>query len=186
MNYHQVRIDPTAHIAPHVAIAGNVAIGKDCTIFANAALRGDYGTSITMEEGSNLQENSCVHVSTGNPVTIGRNATIGHGAIIHGCSIGDNTLIGMGSIIMDRACIGKNCVIGAGALVTEDTVIPDNSLAIGSPAKVRRALSETEIQKMCVHSGKEYAEIGRDMEKNGLMYSGATLPRNQANIARAE
>ena len=99
---------------------------------------------------SNIQDNSVVHVDAEHPVTIGDNVTIGHGAIIHGCEIGDNTLVGMGAIIMNGAKIGKNCIVAAGALVTQNTQMPDNSLIMGNPAKIKREVTEEEVAEYIV------------------------------------
>ena len=101
--------------------------------------------TIEIGEDTNIQDNCVLHTDTGFPMTIGRGCTIGHAAILHGCTIGDNTLIGMGAIVLNGAKIGQNCIIGAGALVPQGMEIPDGSLAFGSPAKVRRALTEEEI-----------------------------------------
>ncbi|RDB64433.1 gamma carbonic anhydrase family protein [Gordonibacter sp. 28C] len=185
MDYFQVSVEESARISPRASIAGNVRIGKDCTIFDNATIRGDYGSFITLGDKSNLQENCCIHVSDDAPVVIGWGVTIGHGAIIHGCTIGDETLIGMGSIIMDHACIGKHCVIGAGAVVTEGTVIPDGYMAYGVPAKPKRPLTEKEIQDICILAWQDYETIGVDMARQGLMYSGDSL-RAHSGIALRE
>ena len=138
-------IDTTAFIAKGAAIYGNVTIKKEANVWYNATIR-SIDDSILIGEGTNIQDNTVVHTDKGYQVSIGSLVTIGHGAIIHGCSIGDNSLIGMGSIILNGAKIGKNCIIGAGSLVTKNTVIPDNSLVLGSPAKVIRPVTEEEIQ----------------------------------------
>lgn len=138
-------IDTTAFIAKGAAIYGNVIIKKEANVWYNATIR-SIDDSILIGEGTNIQDNAVVHTDKGYQVSIGSLVTIGHGAIIHGCSIGDNSLIGMGSIILNGAKIGKNCIIGAGSLVTKNTVIPDNSLVLGSPAKVIRPVTEEEIQ----------------------------------------
>lgn len=127
-------------------IRGDVRINEDTGIWFNATLRGD-SNYISVGKSSNIQDNCVVHVSAGYPVEIGNFVTIGHGAIIHGCTIKDNALIGMGSIILNGAVIGENCIIGAGSLITKGTVIPDNSLAFGNPAKVVRTLTPEEIKE---------------------------------------
>ena len=157
MDYRQLKIDPEAHIAPNATILGNVELGRDVTVFAGATLRGDYGACIKVGDGTNIQEGVCVHLGATSPTTIGRGCTVGHGAIVHGCTIGDNVLVGMGSIVMDHAVIGDNCIIGAGALVTGGTQIPAGSLVIGSPAKVKRALTDEEIAANRVDA-EEYVE----------------------------
>ena len=138
-------IDTTAFTAKGAAIYGNVTIKKEANVWYNATIR-SIDDSILIGEGTNIQDNAVVHTDKGYQVSIGSLVTIGHGAIIHGCSIGDNSLIGMGAIILNGAKIGKNCIIGAGSLVTKNTVIPDNSLVLGSPAKVIRPVTEEEIQ----------------------------------------
>ena len=131
-------------IAPGAIVLGDVTLGKDVGIWYHATVRGDRA-SIVIGEGSNVQDNAVVHVDAEHAVLIGRNVTIGHSAVIHGCEIGDNSLIGMGAIIMNGARIGKNCIVGAGALVTQNTQIPDNSLVLGNPAKIKRPVTEEEI-----------------------------------------
>ena len=108
-------------------------------------MRGD-DNFIEIGENTNVQDNATLHVSEDAPLMIGNGVTIGHGAIMHGCTVGDNSLIGMGAIVLDHAVIGKDCLVGAGALVTSGTVVPDGSLILGSPAKVRRQLTPEEIQ----------------------------------------
>ena len=130
---------PTIH--PTAFVADNVTLGANSSIFFGAVLRADR-EDITIGAGSNIQDNCVVHVDNGYPVAVGDNVTVGHGAILHGCTVGDNTLIGMGAIVLNGAKIGSNCLIGAGSLVTQDTVIPDGSLAFGSPARVKGPLDE--------------------------------------------
>ena len=131
-------------IAPGAIVLGDVTLGEDVGIWYNATVRGDRAP-IVIGKRSNVQDNAVVHVDAKYPVTIGENVTIGHGAIIHGCEIGDNSLIGMGAIVMNGARIGKNCIVGAGALVTQNTIVPDNSLLLGNPAKVKRKVTQEEI-----------------------------------------
>ena len=115
--------------APDAVILGDVQIEERNAAYGFTPLCVREAESIRIGRGSNIQDNAVIHVDAGHPVRIGTGVTIGHGAIIHGCSIGDNTLIGMGAIILNGASIGKNCIIGAGALVTQNTIIPDNSMA---------------------------------------------------------
>lgn len=137
-------IDPSAVLLRGSVVVGDVTLGKDVGIWYNAVIRGD-AAPIVIGARSNVQDNCVIHVGPDTPAIIGEGVTIGHAAIVHGCTIGDDTMIGMGSIVMDRARVGKNCIIGAGALVTQGTVIPDNSIAFGNPAKVVRATTEAEI-----------------------------------------
>lgn len=131
-------------IAPDAMIMGKVRLGKDVSIWFGAVLRGD-NEEISVGAGSNIQEHSMLHTDMGFPLTVGQGCTIGHRAILHSCTIGDGSLIGMGAIVLNRARIGRNCLVGAGALVTEGKEFPDGSLIIGSPAKVVRSLSEEEL-----------------------------------------
>lgn len=127
-------------------IKGNVTIGEDTGVWYNATIRGD-SNRIVIGSRTNVQDNAVVHVSTGYSVNIGDDVTIGHGAIVHGCTIGNNTLIGMGAIILNGAVIGDHCMIGAGALVTQNMQIPDGSLAFGNPAKIIRNLTKDEMEE---------------------------------------
>lgn len=156
------QIHPDTFIAPGAAVYGDVTIEKDCSIWFHATVRGERA-GIQIGEGSNIQDNCVVHVDPGQQVEIGHSVTVGHSAVIHGCKIGDNTLVGMGAILLNGAVVGKNCIIGAGALITRNTIIPDNSLVIGSPARVKRAVTDGEIaanRENALHyvqEGKEYA-----------------------------
>ena len=127
-------------------LIGNVTIGNNTGIWFGAILRGD-NEPIYIDEDTNIQENTVIHVDKGACVKIGSGCTIGHKSIIHGCRIGNNTLIGMGSIILNHASIGNNCLVGAGSLVTEGKIFPDNSLIIGSPAKFKRELTNDEVEQ---------------------------------------
>ena len=137
-------IHPSTFVAPGAVVRGEVHLAENSSVFYNAVLRGDRAP-ISIGEGTNIQDNCVVHVEYDLPVTVGKNVTVGHGAILHGCTIGDETLIGMGAIVLNGAKIGKNCLIGAGTLVTQNAVIPDGSMVIGSPAKVKRPLTEAEM-----------------------------------------
>ncbi len=126
-------------IAPTAVLIGLVILEEDANIWFGAVLRGD-NEPIRIGRGSNVQENTLMHTDPGKPLTVGADCTIGHGAIVHGCTIGDGSLIGMGATILNEAVIGRNCIVGANALVTEGKVFPDNSLIVGSPARVVRTL----------------------------------------------
>ena len=127
-------------IAPTAAVMGRVILKKNASVWWGATLRGD-NDPIVIGEGSNVQDGSVLHTDTGSPLTIGANVTIGHMVMLHGCTIGDNTLVGIGSIVLNGAVIGKNCLIGANCLITEGKEIPDNSLVMGAPGKVVREVS---------------------------------------------
>lgn len=131
-------------IAPDATVVGNVHIGQDVGIWFGVVIRGD-NERIAIGAGSNIQEHTVMHTDLGYPLTIGEGCTIGHRAMLHGCTIGDNSLIGMGAIVLNGAKIGKNSLVGAGALVTEGKVFPDNSLIMGVPAKVARTLDDAAI-----------------------------------------
>ena len=135
-----------SYLSPCASLTGDITLGEDVSIWHHATLRADCGP-IRIGRGSNIQDNAVVHMDPGGEVVIGEYVTVGHSAIVHGCRVGDGTLIGMGAIIMNHARIGRNCIIGAGALVTQGTDIPDNSLVIGSPAKVKRAVTPDELEK---------------------------------------
>jgi carbonic anhydrase/acetyltransferase-like protein (isoleucine patch superfamily) len=131
-------------VAPDAIVIGDVEIGEDVGIWFGTTIRGD-NDPIRIGRETNVQELCVFHTDVGFPLTIGARCTIGHRAILHGCTIGANTLIGMGATVLNGARIGDNCLVGAGALVTEGKVIPDNSLVVGMPGKVVRSLTEAEI-----------------------------------------
>ena len=147
-------------VAPNANIIGNVRILPGASIWFGATLRGDNAL-IQVGIGSNVQENSVLHTDIGFPLIIGTNCTIGHQAMLHGCTIGDQSLIGMGSTILNGAKIGRNCLIGAGTLVTEGKVIPDNSLVVGAPGKVARVLNKTEIRGLLKSAHSYQANMRR-------------------------
>jgi carbonic anhydrase/acetyltransferase-like protein (isoleucine patch superfamily) len=133
-----------AWIAGSASVIGNVSLGAGVSVWFGAVVRGD-GEDITIGDLTNIQDLSVLHTDTGFPLTIGPGCTIGHRAILHGCTIGENSLIGMGAILLNGARIGRDCLIGAGALVTEGKVIPDGSLVLGAPGRVVRSLTPDEI-----------------------------------------
>ena len=143
-------------VAETAAVMGKVLLKQDATVWWNAVLRGD-NELITVGEGSNVQDGSVLHTDPGFPLTIGPHVTIGHKVMLHGCTIGDNSLIGINSVILNGAKIGKNCLIGANSLVTEGKEIPDGSLVMGSPAKVIKQLSE-EQQQGLIASAETYVK----------------------------
>lgn len=136
-------LHPTSFVASGARVVGAVTLGEGASVWYNAVVRGD-SAPVTLGAGSNLQDNVSVHVDAGHPVVIGRNVSVGHNAVVHGCSIGDDSLIGMGSVVLSGAVIGKSCLIAGGAVVLEGAVIPDGSLVAGVPAKVRRELTAEE------------------------------------------
>ncbi len=134
-------------VAPDAQVIGKVRLGVDASIWFGVILRGD-NEEIFVGPGSNIQDNSVVHTDPGFPVSIGAGCTIGHRAILHGCAIGDNSLIGMGATLLNGARIGRNCLVGANALVTEGKSFPDNSLVVGSPARLFRELDEIDVERL--------------------------------------
>ena len=136
----QIIKNGAVYIAPNATVVGDVTLDNNTSVWYGAVLRGDCG-AIRIGEGTNIQDNCILHSET----SIGKGCTVGHGAIVHGCNIEDNALIGMGAIILNGAKIGKNCIIAAGALVPQNKEIPDNSLVMGSPGKIVRQITEEEI-----------------------------------------
>lgn len=132
-------------VAPNANVIGDVILEKNTSIWFNATLRGDI-ENIYVGEGSNIQDGSVLHTDPGYPLKIGKNVTVGHLVMLHGCTIGDNSLIGIGTVILNNAKIGKNCVIGAKSLITENKEIPDNSLVVGSPGRVIRKVTDEEAK----------------------------------------
>lgn len=137
----------TYWVAPNASIIGNVSLGRDTSIWFGAVIRGDV-EPIQIEEGSNIQDNTVIHTDPDCPTYIGKNCTIGHKALIHGCIIGDETIVGMGATILSGARIGCNCLIGANSLITQNKEFPDNSFIVGSPARLIRSITEDEKKKM--------------------------------------
>lgn len=155
MAYEKRTYDESVLLAEGARVSGDVTLGREVNIWYNAVLRGDDG-AIVVGEGTNIQDCAVLHEET----TVGRGCTIGHGAIVHGCTVGDNTLVGMGAVILNGARIGSNCIVGAGALVTGKMDAPDGMMILGSPAKVVRPLTEAEIESNRA-SAQGYLEAAR-------------------------
>ncbi|MEI6093321.1 MAG: gamma carbonic anhydrase family protein [bacterium] len=153
-------------VAESADIIGEVVLCADSSVWYGAVLRADIA-KIELGDRSNIQDGTVCHVDYDKPVIIGKNVTIGHNVTLHGCKIGDNSLIGMGAVVLDGAEIGKDCLVGAGSVVTPGTQIPDNSLAIGSPAKVKRELTEEEVISI-KQNASAYVELAIEHDKNGL------------------
>ena len=151
-------------VAPNATVIGDVTLKNNSSIWFNTVLRGDI-ENITVGEGSNVQDGSVLHTDPGYPLKIGKNVTVGHMVMLHGCTIGDNSLIGIGAVILNNAKIGKNCIIGAKALITENKEIPDNSLVIGSPGKVIREVTEEE-KKAVAENTKHYQDNWKKYSKS--------------------
>lgn len=142
-----VRARGAHFVAPGAAVIGDVVLGENVSVWFNAVIRAD-NASIVIEDGSNVQECAVLHVDPSVPMHIGKRVTIGHKAMLHGCSVGDGSLIGMNAVVLNNAVIGKNCLIGANTLVKEGAQIPDGSLVVGSPARVIRQLDAETIAAM--------------------------------------
>lgn len=135
----------TAWVADSAQVIGNVVLGAQASVWFGTVVRGDMA-SITIGAGSNIQDTSVLHADAGQPVTIGERVTVGHQAVLHGCTVGDESLIGIGAIVLNGAKIGKNCLVAAGALVTEGKEFPDGSMIMGAPAKLVRQLTPEQIE----------------------------------------
>lgn len=156
-------IDPSAYIADSANIIGKAKIEANASVWFDVTIRGD-NELITVGENSNVQEGCVLHTDPGFPLDIGKNVTVGHQAMLHGCTIGDGSLVGIQAVILNGAKIGKNSLVGAGALVTEGKEFPDNSLIIGSPAKVVRTLNEEDFVRM-QRNASNYVKRGQLFKK---------------------
>ncbi len=163
MNYSYNQLEPeineSAYIAPGVRLIGDIKIGANCSIWPNVVGRGDMN-KIIVGDGTNIQDNSTLHVDFNQPLIVGKNVTVGHSAILHGCKIEDKCLIGMGATILNNAKIGSGSIIGANALIPEGKEIPPNSLVVGLPGKIIRETTEEERKKI-KESAKTYINLGK-------------------------
>ena len=141
------RIPQSAYISPEATVIGKVTLGERASVWPSAVLRADDDT-ISVGDNTNIQDGAVLHVDPGRPMTIGANVTVGHQATLHGCTIGDGTLVGLQAIVYNRAVIGKDCLIAAGAIIMEGKVFPDRSLIVGAPAKVHREVTERDLEAM--------------------------------------
>ena len=151
-------------VASNAVLIGKVILKKDANIWFNVVLRGDI-EPITIGEGSNVQDGSIFHTDPGCPLTLGKNVTIGHMVMLHGCEVSDDTLIGIGSTILNKTKIGKNCIIGANTLIPENKIIPNRSLVLGSPGKVIRQVTDKEIENIKINA-LHYVENYKKYNKN--------------------
>lgn len=157
------KIDPSVYIANGAAVIGDVTLGENTSIWFNTVLRGDI-ERIKIGKYTNIQDNSTVHVMSNYPTIIGDYVTVGHGAIVHGCTVGNNCLIGMGAILLGYCTIGENSVIAAGTVVTEHTIIPANSMVMGTPGRIVRPLRDDEI-KAIRQSAINYHLVAQEYKK---------------------
>ena len=153
-------LDPDAWIAPGAHVIGNVTLAAGVGVWFGCTLRGD-NEPMRIGANTNVQENCVFHSDPGFPLTVGTGCTIGHKAMLHGCTIGDNTLIGMGATVLNGATVGRNCLIGAGALITEGKAIPDNSLVMGAPGKVVRQIDEARARMLAASAAHYVANMRR-------------------------
>lgn len=153
------RLGQDAWVADSAQVIGDVDLGDNASVWFGAVIRGDTET-IRIGADSNIQDLSVLHADLGKPLTIGSNVTVGHQVMLHGCTIGDNTLIGIQAVVLNGARIGRNCIVGAGSVVTEGKEFPDNSLILGAPAKVIRTLDDAAAKKLA-ESAEHYVENGR-------------------------
>jgi len=167
----QPRLGQGVYIARGAVVVGDVTLGDFSSVWYNAVLRGDINR-IVVGHHTNIQDNSVLHLENELPCLVGNYVTIGHAAIVHACTVGDETLVGMGAVILDGAVIGRQCLIGARALVTPRTPIPDGSLVLGSPAKVARPLTEQEKEKLKL-SAEKYSENAAYCLRHGIGIGGA-------------
>ena len=161
------KLHESVFIADGAKVLGDVVMGEDSSVWYNAVIRAD-NARVTIGKQTNIQDGAIIHVDPDSPVNIGDGVVVGHGAIIHACTVGDHSLVGMGAIILNDAVIGKDCLIGAGALVPQHAVIPDGSLAFGSPARVRSALDEAaiaELHQAALDYQQEAMECKAEQEK---------------------
>ena len=149
----------SAWVAEGAQVMGNVRMAADASVWFGSVVRGDTET-ISIGEGSNIQDGSVLHADHGKPLTVGKHVTVGHQVMLHGCTIGDESLIGIGAVVLNGAVIGRHCLVGAGALVTEGKTFPDGSLIIGSPARVARQLTPEQIEALR-RSAQHYIENAR-------------------------
>ena len=156
---HAPEIDPSAYVADSATLIGKVTLEANASVWPGVTIRGD-NERITIGENSNVQESCVMHTDMGFPLMIGKGVTIGHQAMLHGCTVGDGSLIGIQAVVLNGARIGKGCLVGAGALVTEGKEFPDHSLIIGAPAKAVRTLTEEELQRLRL-SAQSYATRGQ-------------------------
>lgn len=159
------QVAASAWVAENAQVVGQVTLAEDSSVWFGTVIRGDTDT-ISIGRGSNIQDGSVLHADRGQPLSVGENVTVGHQVMLHGCTIGDESLIGIGAVVLNGARIGRNCLVGAGALVTEGKEFPDGSMILGSPAKVVRTLSPEQIEGLR-RSAKHYIENARRF-KTGL------------------
>ena len=154
LDEHTPQVHPTAFVADSAQVVGRVTLGEGSSVWFNTVIRAD-NEPMTIGAGSNIQDGSVLHSDTGFPLSVGERVTVGHQVVLHGCTVGDESLIGIGAVVLNGARIGKHCLVGAGSLVTEGKEFPDGSMILGSPAKVVRQLTPEQIDGLR-HSAQHY------------------------------
>jgi carbonic anhydrase/acetyltransferase-like protein (isoleucine patch superfamily) len=168
----QLQTEGDYWIADNATVIGSVVLKNNASVWFNVVIRADNDI-ITIGENSNIQDGSVLHTDAGVPLTVGKNVTVGHKVMLHGCTIGDNTLIGINAVVLNHAKIGKNCIIGANALITERQEIPDNSLVVGSPAKVVKMVSEGQammLQMSALHYVQNFKRYQTQLKPDPINY----------------
>lgn len=175
-----VEVNPDAALAHNATVMGNVHLAEKVSVYPNSVIRAD-NYEIAIGNETNIQDNCTVHVSVSGPCHIGSKVTVGHNAIIHGCIIEDECLIGMGAIVMDHARVGRGSVIGAGALVPEGMEVPPYSLVVGIPARIKRSITPEEHKEQ-LRQCQMYVEESQAMAQAGVFYFGSSIPFDHATI----
>ena len=171
------QVPASAWVADSAQVMGNVVLGEDASVWFGTVIRGDT-ESITIGAGSNIQDASVLHADFGKPLVVGERVTVGHQVMLHGCTIGDESLIGIGAVVLNGAVIGKNCLVAAGALVTEGKVFEDGMLIMGSPAKAVRPLTEADFFRMRVGTGL-YVQKAAEYRQDMVRIDAATNPSHE-------
>ena len=149
-------VSPTAHVATNATVIGDVTIGDECCVLFNAAIRGDCDSFVRLGERTNVQEGACLHVSHGSPTIIGHDVTIGHAAVVHGCTVGDHSLIGMGATVLDNAVVASGCIVAAGALVLSGAKLEPNSVYAGVPARKVKEITPEQREEIILRIARDY------------------------------
>ena len=164
LNEDRPKISETAFIAPNATVIGQVRLGDGVSVWPGAVIRGDDDL-ITIEDGSNVQDGAVIHVDRGHPIAIGKNVTVGHAAVLHGCTIGEGSLIGIHATVLNDVVVGKHSIVGAGTVIPEGKRFPDRSLILGVPGKVVRKLTDEEVS-LISNNADDYVARSRDYAKH--------------------
>lgn len=176
MTLFNVELHPRCIVSPTAVLLGNITIDEDSSVFPGVIMRGDC-KAISIGKRTNIQDGVIVHMNYEHDTVVGDDVTVGHGAILHGCTIGERTIVGMGAIIMDGATVGSDCLIGAGALVPQGVTIPAGSLVMGLPAQVIRPLTAEEKAE-CLDSAKRYLKHAHDYIEEGIFLFGSAVKQD--------